>query len=549
MGSSFAIVDLFAGPGGLAEGFSAVTAPDGTNPFRIALSVEKEKAAHSTLLLRSFLRQFPSSFPDEYYAFLNGETAEPEWAAIYPEQWSAAEQEALLLELGKRKTERLLYPRLDAIQETHEGDTILIGGPPCQAYSLVGRARNQGKADYVAEDDPRHFLYKEYIRILKRLRPAAFVMENVKGMLSSSVDGGRIFERVLDDLRTAGGDGSYRLLALAPRGGRESEEFPRDPGHPDFVIRAEDFGLPQARHRVIIIGIRRDVFDALGENARSGCLLTPRSVETRVGDVLDGMPRLRSGLSRTDDTSAAWGQAIEQAAGLLLTARTALRPKEATQFRKIVRECAAIAERSASTWRRQASRPAGIGENCPEDLRSWLLDPRLDALPNNETRGHMASDLARYLFAAIHAEVTGVSPKASDFPKALAPDHRNWNSGKFADRFRVQLHGQPSTTVTSHISKDGHYFIHPDPVQCRSLTVREAARLQTFPDNYFFKGNRTEQFIQVGNAVPPFLALQIGSALYSLLTKSVGSRPDIDLELSSELEIDFLRTNLREMAT
>jgi DNA (cytosine-5)-methyltransferase 1 len=133
----------------------------------------------------------------------------------------------------------------------------------------------------------------------------------------------------------------------------------------------------------------------------------------------------------------------------------------------------------------------------------------------------MDSDLWRYFFLACYAAVHKKSPKLPRFPVSLLPNHDNVKKVKgkdliFKDRFRVQVRSKPATTVTSHIGKDGHYFIHPDPLQCRSLTVREAARLQTFPDNYFFAGPTTKQYQQVGNAVPPLLALKIAAIVYDL---------------------------------
>lgn len=520
----YSVVDIFAGPGGLAEGFSRVPDRDGRPAFRIALSIEKEMAAHSTLQLRSFLRQFDGNLPRSYYDLLNKDGDEPDWGTLHRAEWIAATEEAWKLELGKEDPDLRLNARLDRIREESAGNVILIGGPPCQAYSLVGRARNTGKEGYVASQDEKHFLYREYIRILDRLRPAAFVMENVKGMLSSSVDGeNRIFDQVLRDLRGEDGNGeAYRLIALDPRSRRQLDLAAFEPPASDFIVRAEQFGVPQARHRVIVVGLRSDVAAGLPPSALAD-LMVRHSLTATVGHVLDNMPKLRSGLSREADGPESWRRVVCDAMDFVAELDTNLPDllqkafsERTSEFRRLFRTQNGVPEREA--------RGTGISPDCPPSLSAWLVDPNLYNLPNHASRSHMPADLARYFFAAVFATVVGKSPKALDFPEELAPDHGNWSSGKFSDRFRVQIPHAPSTTVTSHISKDGHYFIHPDPLQCRSLTVREAARLQTFPDNYLFKGNRTQQYVQVGNAVPPLLARWIGEALFTLLTAQRAER-------------------------
>ena len=510
MEEPIAVVDLFSGPGGLAEGFAASRGAAGSGRYRIRVSIEKDPAAHQTLLLRSFLRKFGVAFPPEYYAFLNGEHHEPDWAALYPDQWREAMEEARCLELGQSETARFLEEKIRDIRAENGGRTVLIGGPPCQAYSVAGRARNAGISGYVPHEDERHFLYQQYVNVLGKLEPAAFVMENVTGMLSSAVNGDSIFLRVMSDLRSSAGPDSYRLFALAPNS--DGGLFGFGPQPKDFVVCSEEHGVPQARHRVIIVGLRRDVADKLP--SALPLVLQKQSPMVSVNDVIGAMPRQRSRLSRADSATA-WYEAVRDAARQFEEPLHGMTEEQDRAFRMVIEPLFRSEDRGELTTE-PAVGGTELPESCPATLRGWIFDRNLRCLPNNETRSHMSADLARYLFAAAFARVCGRSPRAGEFPEALEPNHRSWQTGAYADRFRVQLEGHPARTVTCHIAKDGHYYIHPDPSQCRSLTVREAARLQTFPDNYFFKGNRTQQYVQVGNAVPPFLAKQIADGLWSV---------------------------------
>lgn len=515
MPATFGIVDLFAGPGGLSEGFASLV-NDAHVPFRIGISVEKEASAHRTLTLRAFLREYRARhglLPPQFIDFHAGLNTEPDWASVDAKAWRMAAKEARCLELGTDAAKVATDEAIFRMRRDFD-DTILIGGPPCQAYSLVGRARAKGKRNYVPEDDARHYLFREYISVLDRLRPAAFVMENVKGMLSSTVESRLVFEMLMEDLSSLGtGHGHlYELHAIRVENGKASLREVRQPS--DFVVRAERFGVPQRRHRVVIVGIRSD----LAAGASGASIDVPDGART-VADAIGKLPLLRSGLSQGDDHAMAWRDIVVDAAALLGGIHCG---KEVGAIRDTFFELAQRLKNEAQRPRTSAVLPDFYG-TANDDLLRWLERPELRAIAQHETRGHMGSDLGRYLFAAVFGKVHGYSPKASDFPLALSPDHRNWHSGVFADRFRVQLAHEPSTTVTSHISKDGHYFIHPDPAQCRSLTVREAARLQTFPDDYLFLGNRTQQYVQVGNAVPPYLARQIAHLLLRGLGSSAAS--------------------------
>ena len=503
------VIDLFAGPGGLGEGFASLNA---SRPrFKICLSIEKERNAHQTLELRAFYRQFPHKrVPQAYYDFLRGSITRESLFDKHPEQAASARNEALCAELGVTCPDDIDKKISTALNGAKKW--ILIGGPPCQAYSLVGRSRNKGIRDYSPQKDHRHFLYQEYLRIIARHSPPIFVMENVKGILSSKVDGQPIFHRILRDLRSplqpnsrtgktrCYGYNIYSFVKPAVAGLFDDRVL--DPR--DYIIKCEQYGVPQARHRVILLGVREDC------NGVSIGSLQPQS-KNSVKSAIADLPRVRSGLSR-QDAPQAWKSSI-------------LDISRAPWLDKIdpaVRARILAALKNLRLPRNNRGAEYIDHQSEASCLTDWYHDRRLKAVCNHTVRGHIPADLHRYLYAACYAQEKGSSPSLADFPKKLHPAHSNVKeairtNSLFSDRFRVQLAGRPSTTITSHISKDGHYYIHYDPTQCRSLTVREAARLQTFPDNYFFCGPRTAQYHQVGNAVPPYLASRIAGIVWKVL--------------------------------
>lgn len=513
------VIDLFAGPGGLGEGFSALKNGEA---FKIIVSAEKDPIARETLRLRAFYRLLKTEMPEnltDYYAFCNGDSKSP-FTEKTKRLWEKASEEALCIELGTEagnaKLDDVIRQRFS--NDTDEGPWILIGGPPCQAYSLVGRARNKGKAEYSPESDHRNFLYKEYLRIINRYKPTMFVMENVKGMLSAKVGGSKIFHEILQDLATParafpGGTNNprYKICSLV------SDQYFEPGGDPTkvdanaFIIKSEHYGIPQARHRVILVGIREEL-------THSHIAKLQTQSRLNVENVIDALPQLRSRLSKESDSASNWHRRVTEQ--LMSLTEEALSADMKTIANKLRKACSDLVKHREYGGLRVSRDGKAFSTGLPA-LDSWYEDYNLKFWLNHETRGHRIDDLGRYAFAAAFAELHKRSPKGhTDFNlPSLVPAHKNWKSGKFSDRFRVQTRIGPSTTITSHISKDGHYFIHYDVAQCRSLTVREAARLQTFPDNYFFQGVRTQQYHQVGNAVPPFLAYQIAAIVYKHLAK------------------------------
>lgn len=490
------VIDIFAGPGGLGEGFSSLK-KNRKQVFKLALSVEKEVSAHQTLRLRALYRSFGNRVPDSYYDYITGKVSKQDFLGNNNIQGylKEADNEARNATLGETSTKEIDQWIKAGIKG--QSNWVLIGGPPCQAYSMAGRSKMMKSDLEKYESDSRHLLYKEYLRIIKMHSPPVFIMENVKGILSSKLNGELIFRKIVNDLSCPKRGLEYEIRSLTLDISPEELE-PRD-----FIIESERYGIPQARHRVILFGVRKDL-----AKKKHNVLQEELKLVT-VNDVLESMPNIRSRLSQEIDSSKEWCKVLNSTKSMLSGWNQPLK-------KTLIDEM----DRNSNL----ALKVAGVGsEFIPQKQRAllsmrlndWILDPRINGVIQHQSRSHMRSDIQRYFFLANYSKILGRSPKIGELPDKLLPAHRNASlpGAPFQDRFRVQLSGHPSTTIVSHIAKDGHYYIHPDPAQARSLSVREAARLQTFPDNYYFEGTKTLQYGQVGNAVPPLLANQIAKLI------------------------------------
>jgi DNA (cytosine-5)-methyltransferase 1 len=505
------VIDLFAGPGGLNEGFSSVGEDGGKPIFSTVASFEMDAHAHQTLLLRGVFRRMKrlGLASIAYREFVSGEISWEEFSTseVIRPILAEVEKEVHQIELGPSNRE-VADAHIRAALLTPQGSSaphwVLIGGPPCQAYSLAGRSRRTNDKDF--EKDKKHFLYQEYLHIIEEFEPSIFVMENVKGLLSSTHAGSKMFEKILGDLSNPKPGLEYEVRSLSVAG------KPTDLRPKDFVVKSEDYGVPQKRHRLILVGVRKDLI------AKAGYPTLKASAAVSVRDAIADLPKIRSVISPVgQDSWLAWAGVHREAMALVPHDEKFQgpvgRPKSLTTGAQFI-----------SNY----TPPEAVTE-----YQHWVLNKADHGVSLHEARRHMESDLKRYGYLASLAASSGRNPTILNLPPELQPEHMNVGrpDTPFTDRFRVQLWDTPATTVVSHIAKDGHYYIHPDPTQMRSLTVREAARLQSFPDNYFFRGTRTQQYSQVGNAVPPLLARKIALVVAQIFR---------EIELTDEVQFNEL---------
>ena len=384
MNREYRFIDLFAGCGGLSEGFYK-------QGYKALLHLEIDDTACKTLRTRM-----------KHYGYSDDEVEESVLCADIT-------SEGIIDEIDRR---------------VHEDVDIIIGGPPCQAFSSVGRAQSPDSMN----NDPRNYLFENYLQILNHVKPKMFIFENVKGILSAKPKRVKIFDIIVREMSK-----TYNIVS--------------DPKI--ILLNAADYGVPQIRERVIIIGVRKDI-DYVD-----------------VKEIYASIPKSHSDSDSTLPNYVTVGEAILDL--------PKLNPGE------------------------------GENEQHVKPLKKkndYLMKIANDSgiVYNHSARNHNDADRERYRILSEHKNW-----QLKDL-QVVRPDLIHHDPKHFGNRYTVQESDKPGKTVVAHLYKDGNLFIHPDPEQARTFTVREAARIQSFPDDFVFEGSKTEQFKQVGNAVPPLMA-------------------------------------------
>lgn len=390
---AYTFIDLFAGCGGLSEGFYK-------EGYKALLHLEIDPDACKTLKTRM-----------KHYKYSDEEI---ERAVLCDD----ITRNGIIAEIDSRVKDRV---------------DLIIGGPPCQAFSTQGRAQDPNSM----RDDPRNYLFENYLQILNHFKPKFFIFENVKGMLTAQPQGFKIFDKIISEMSK-----TYKVCN----------------DRKTILLNAADYGVPQIRERVILIGVRNDIENISPEDIYSNIK------KTNSNDENDKLPKYYTVRDAISDLPK-------------------IKPTEGSDIINM-----------------------NIGTNM-NDYVSKLRNRDFAFVYNHWARFHNDKDRERYRILSEHGNW-----QLKDL-QMIRPDLVNHDPKHFGNRYTVQSWDIPGKTVCAHLYKDGNLFIHPDPNQERTFTVREAARIQSFPDDFFFEGSRTEQFKQVGNAVPPLMAQAFAKTL------------------------------------